>query len=1619
MQSNEASQPLVSCLMPTADRRGLVPRALRYFLAQDYAQRELVVVDDGRESVADLMPEDPRVRYVRLEGRRTLGEKRNECVRLARGELVMHWDDDDWMAPHRISYQVEALLGAGAEVCGLTRMLFYDPEADRLWLYEYPAGGRPWLAGGSLLYTRDFWRRAPFPDVQIASDTRFIYGQQLQRSVALDDHTFYLALIHPGNTSPKRCSGIYWKPWPGTLESVVGADADFYRSLARARHAGDTTDVARTPTQGKQTPTHDTGTPTQGRQTATPELQVSAGGEASAAVTTTSAQGAAANAQGGASSAWAGAPARTEEKMRIGYVLQNFPALSETFIRREVLELCRAGHRVFVYTLFRHRDPLVREPVEPRLTVREIDFRRYPESLAAAIREDNVEHLHSSLMMLAQRAAYDAARALQIPFTLTVYSGHDVFTAADPRLYADISADPLCERLVVEDDFMRDWVTQRLGALPQKVTVIPNSFDTELYKLSEPRPRREDSLRILAVARFVEKKGFVHLVRAFQKIASRREDVELWLVGRGPEEARLRAAAGDNPRIRFLGAVPEEETRRLYAEADIFCAPCVRTATRDADGVPTTVLEAMAYELPVVASELLSTPHYVREGLEGLLTQPGDEAALAAALERLCADASLRERLGRAGRERVVGLCDIRRNVRRLEEILTGGRRRRWRECIDALVELRRSYTPERESYYDECRRQSLEFFAPGPGRVLDIGCGSGRMGAHMPEGTTYVGCDPVVTDPPQAGFEFVRACGEALPFAPESFDAVMLNCVLLNVYSVGAVLSEAARVVKPGGRLFIRECVNDPNPIHLNHFTAASLLRIVGEQFVHVETADGGRDMMLLKAKKAPAANALGAEAPRPARGRAAHAAARKPLVSIAITSYNRDRFLRAAIDSVLAQTYQPLEVVVVDDGSTDSTPALLESYGARIRSARNEPNRGIAHAKNRALRLTSPEARYVGLLDSDDYYHPRFVERCVEFLEGHREAGLVYVDDTLVDEHGRELRRQPAVAPWSVEAWLRTCNLRGDTWLARRELVMQTAMHDESLSHDVDYDLFYQLLELTTFAHLPEFLAYIRQHGARATGNHAELAKCHAANLVKYGYSPEYAYRRARQRPEWLPAVEEGIALGRLLRERRGQKSKAARPATSAPRPASNGARAPVEVREEKGTAPAAVVGKGAAVETLAIETGAVETVAVETAAVGVKSVEVKSGEVKSVEVAEAKPAALALDGGEPVRASLLPFGAPCVGEEEAEEILDTLRSGWIGTGPKARRFEEEFAEYVGARHAVALNSCTAGLFLSLVALGVGPGDEVITTPLTFPATANVIEHVGARPVFADVDPDTLNIDTEAVERAVTRRTRALIPVHFGGLGCRVSPLLELAERRGLFVVEDAAHAVGTRVGGRMAGSFGRAASFSFYANKNLTTAEGGMVTTDDEELARRVRTLSLHGLSGDAWMRFNTRAPSRSDVLMPGYKFNMPDLSASLGLRQLRKQERFLLTREAYAARYDEAFADLPLKPQPRPAPGAGDRHSLHLYALMLGRGWRVHRDRVVEALLRENIGAAVHYRAVHTQPFYKDKYGYKPEDFPHAFEAGERILSLPLTPAMSDEDVTDVIRAVRKVAAAYAS
>jgi dTDP-4-amino-4,6-dideoxygalactose transaminase len=396
----------------------------------------------------------------------------------------------------------------------------------------------------------------------------------------------------------------------------------------------------------------------------------------------------------------------------------------------------------------------------------------------------------------------------------------------------------------------------------------------------------------------------------------------------------------------------------------------------------------------------------------------------------------------------------------------------------------------------------------------------------------------------------------------------------------------------------------------------------------------------------------------------------------------------------------------------------------------------------------------------------------------------------------------------------------------------------------------------------------------------------------------------------------------------------------------------------------------------------------------------------------------ATLAIEGGKPVRDTFLVFGKPCLGDEEAQEVLDTLRSGWIGTGPKTIRFEQMFAEYVGARHALAVNSCTAALHLSLLASGIKPGDEVITSPLTFAATANVVIHTGARPVFADIDPQTLNIAPVNIERAITKRTRGLIVVHFGGLPCQMAEIMAIAQQHRLILIEDAAHAIGARYEGRLIGGLGNLACFSFYANKNLTTGEGGMVTTEDDEVAERIAMYRLHGLSRHAWQRYTARRLMLSDALYPGYKYNMPDLLASLGIHQLQRVESGLLIRERYARMYDDAFADMPgISLQPRPTDGR-NRHGLHLYVLVLDlEQFRVSRNQIIDALLAENIGAALHYRALHMHPYYRNTYGYQPDDFPIAASIGESILSLPLTPCMSEKDVQDVIEAVHKVLLAY--
>lgn len=380
--------------------------------------------------------------------------------------------------------------------------------------------------------------------------------------------------------------------------------------------------------------------------------------------------------------------------------------------------------------------------------------------------------------------------------------------------------------------------------------------------------------------------------------------------------------------------------------------------------------------------------------------------------------------------------------------------------------------------------------------------------------------------------------------------------------------------------------------------------------------------------------------------------------------------------------------------------------------------------------------------------------------------------------------------------------------------------------------------------------------------------------------------------------------------------------------------------------------------------------------------------------------------------MRDEFLIFGSPAIGEEEIAEVVETLRSGWIGTGPRVARFEEAFRDSVGARHAVALSSCTAALHLSMLAAGIGAGDEVITTPMTFCATANSVVHTGARPVFVDVERDTGNLDPDLVEAAITPRTRAILPVHYAGRPCRMDAIEAIAGRHGLLLVEDAAHATGAAWQGRPIGSIGDATCFSFYVTKNLVTGEGGMVTTDDDELAAKIQTYSLHGLSHDAWQRFSVERYRHYQVSVPGYKYNMTDVQAALGLHQLARQPAGALRRREVWERYDEAFAELPVI---CPAPVAdGVDHAHHLYTvLVLIEELSTSRDQVLDDLIAQRIGTGVHYLPVHLHPWYRETFGHREGEFPNAEYIGARTLSLPLSTKLSDGDVQDVIEGLRQV------
>jgi len=376
-------------------------------------------------------------------------------------------------------------------------------------------------------------------------------------------------------------------------------------------------------------------------------------------------------------------------------------------------------------------------------------------------------------------------------------------------------------------------------------------------------------------------------------------------------------------------------------------------------------------------------------------------------------------------------------------------------------------------------------------------------------------------------------------------------------------------------------------------------------------------------------------------------------------------------------------------------------------------------------------------------------------------------------------------------------------------------------------------------------------------------------------------------------------------------------------------------------------------------------------------------------------------------------LPFALPEIGEDEIAEVVDTLRSGWVTTGPKARRFEQDFAAFLGGEqyHCIAVNSATAGLHLALEAAGVGPGDEVVTTTWTFTATAEVVRYLGADVKLVDHDPATLNIDPAAIEAAIGPRTKALLPVHYGGLAADMPAILDIARRHGLKVVEDAAHALPTTCGGALVGTLASDATvFSFYANKTITTGEGGMLVTRDAELARRARVMRLHGMSRDAFDRFTAKVPSwYYEIVAPGFKYNLTDIAAALGIHQLKRAHAFQQRRAAIAARYDELLAGLPLLLPPKPA--AGDLHAWHLYPVRLADEAGVTRERFIEKMFEQGIGCSVHYIPLHLHPYWRERYGLDPAQFPRAQHTYERIASLPIYTRMDDADVERVAAAVR--------
>lgn len=384
--------------------------------------------------------------------------------------------------------------------------------------------------------------------------------------------------------------------------------------------------------------------------------------------------------------------------------------------------------------------------------------------------------------------------------------------------------------------------------------------------------------------------------------------------------------------------------------------------------------------------------------------------------------------------------------------------------------------------------------------------------------------------------------------------------------------------------------------------------------------------------------------------------------------------------------------------------------------------------------------------------------------------------------------------------------------------------------------------------------------------------------------------------------------------------------------------------------------------------------------------------------------------------MRTQFLPFSAPAIDDSDIAAVADTLRGGWLTTGPKVKEFEDAFAFRLGVRHAIAVNSCTAALHLALEAIGIGPGDDVLTSTMTFAATGEVIRYLGANPVLVDIDPVSMNIDPVRLGTAIrrARRPRAIIPVHIAGLACDMDSIIKSAREHDLRIVDDAAHAFPTLYRNRMIGSMADISCFSFYSTKTITTGEGGMAVTEDASLADRIRLMCLHGISKDAWKRYTAAGSWYYEILAPGFKYNMPDILAALGLSQLKRADHFHQRRAQIAALYKAGLASMAECIELPTGAGPNGVHSWHLYVIKLNLNqWTIDRATFIDEMKKRNIGCSVHFIPLHLHPYYRDTFGYKPDDFPHANAAFERIVSLPIYPAMSDDDAASVIDAIGEI------